>query len=64
MDMARGSVYLVGEVTMVKRLADWLEKMSVASMAVGLFQGVGYGVFLGLACFAASLYLTKKGGQQ
>ncbi|SDF69305.1 hypothetical protein SAMN05192586_110106 [Desulfovibrio legallii] len=49
---------------MVKRLADWLEKMSVASMAVGLFQGVGYGVFLGLACFAASLYLTKKGGQQ
>ena len=29
-----------------KRIADWLEKMSVAVMAVGIFQGVWYGIFL------------------
>ncbi|WP_302548766.1 hypothetical protein [uncultured Desulfovibrio sp.] len=63
-DTTDGDGYSEDEVNMVKRLADWLEKMSVAAMAVGLFQGVGYGVFLGLACFAASLYLTKKGGGQ
>ena len=45
---------------MLQRTADWLEKMSVAAMAVGLFQGQPVGVCLGLACFAASLYLTKK----
>lgn len=49
---------------MLKRVADRLEKMSVAAMAVGLFQGVGYGIFLGIACFAASLYLTRKGGER
>lgn len=47
---------------MAKRTADWLEKMSVAAMAVGIFQGQPAGIFLGLACFAASLYLTKKLG--
>ena len=49
---------------MVKRIADWLEKMSVAAMAVGIFQGVWYGILLGVACFMASLYLTKKEGGQ
>ena len=39
---------------MLQRTADWLEKMSVAAMAVGLFQGQPVGVCLGLACFAAS----------
>ncbi|WP_165066785.1 hypothetical protein [Desulfovibrio sp. ZJ200] len=47
-----------------QRTADWLEKMSVAAMAVGIFQGMGYGVFPGLACFVGSLYLTQKGGGQ
>ena len=48
--------------SMLKRTADWLEKMSVAAMAVGIFQGQPIGIFLGVACFAASLYLTKKLG--
>lgn len=47
---------------MLKRTADWLEKMSVAAMAVGIFQGQSIGIFLSLACFAASLYLTRKAG--
>lgn len=49
---------------MKKRLADWLEKMSVAAMAVGIFQEKNIGICLGIACFAASLYLTWKGGKQ
>ena len=48
--------------SMLKRTADWLEKMSVAAMAVGIFQGQPIGIFVGVACFAASLYLTKKLG--
>ena len=47
---------------MVKRVADWLEKMSVASMAVGVFQEQLFGIILGLACFLGSLYLTKRIG--
>ncbi|WP_165175724.1 hypothetical protein [Desulfovibrio sp. ZJ369] len=49
---------------MLKRTADWLEKMSVAARAVGIFQGMGYGVFPGLACFVGSLSLAQKGGGQ
>ena len=44
MDRGRESGYCVLESAMdrkqfVKRTADWLEKISVASVAVGLFQG-------------------------
>lgn len=44
----------------VKRTADWLEKMSVAAMAVGIFQFNFYGLGLGIACYIGSLYLSKK----
>ena len=47
---------------MLKRTADWLEKMSVAAMAVGIFQSNDYGVALGVACFLGSLYITRKTG--
>lgn len=47
---------------MLKRTADWLEKMSVAAMAVGIFQGSEYGVVLGVACYLGSLCLTRKTG--
>lgn len=40
-----------------KRTADWLEKMSVAAMAVGIFQGRVYGIVLGITCYIASIYL-------
>lgn len=45
----------------IKRTADWLEKMSVASMAVGVFQGSFFGFILGVACYFGSLYLSSKG---
>lgn len=45
-----------------KRLADWFEKMSVAGMAVGLFQGKYYGIIISVALLAVSPYLTQKEG--
>lgn len=44
-----------------KGTADWLEKMSVAAMAVGLFQGSVFGIALGIACYIGSIYLAHKG---
>lgn len=45
---------------MGKRIADWLEKMSVASMAVGIFQTNVYGVVLGIICLMGSIYITIR----
>ena len=47
---------------MLKRNADWLEKMSVAAMAVGLFQLYFWAMFVGIACYAGSLYISRKLG--
>lgn len=55
--LANGSqwAYMTG---MKKRIADWLEKVSVASLAVGLFQDKLYGLPIAALCLAMSLYLT------
>ena len=46
---------------MLKRIADWLEKVSVAAIAVGLFHDQAlWGVTVALATLAVSLKLTKK----
>jgi hypothetical protein len=50
------------EAAMDKLAAGWLEKMSVAGMAVGLFQGQIFGIVLGVVCFLGSAYLIRKGG--
>jgi hypothetical protein len=48
---------------MLKRIADWLEKVSVAALAVGLFQGhLVWGLTLAAASLLGSLLLTKKLG--
>ena len=60
MDMARGSVYLVGEATMVKRIADILEKFAVGSLLIGLYQQTGLAVILGLAGLIACLHITRR----
>ena len=60
MDMARGSVYIVGEATMVKRIADILEKFAVGSLLIGLYQQNWLAVFLGFAGVIACLYLTRR----
>jgi len=43
---------------MIKRLADWLEKMSVAAFAIGLFQGHDGAVAFGAGAFSASMALS------
>jgi len=45
-----------------KRVADWLEKVSVAAIAVGLFQGemILWGVVTSAILLGLSLALTKK----
>lgn len=45
---------------LLKRTADWMEKMSVAAMAVGVFRGRLDGVGIALACYLGSLWLTYK----
>jgi hypothetical protein len=47
---------------MLKRLADWLEKMSVATLAIGVLQGQNLGIVIGGACMAGSLLITRKLG--
>jgi hypothetical protein len=48
---------------MLKRIADWLEKVSVAAFAVGIFQGqVLWGLAVAAVALVASLMLTKKTG--
>lgn len=48
---------------MLKRIADWLEKLSVAALAVGLFQGKTTAVIMGILALAGCLWLTKQGRQ-
>ncbi|MDR2893387.1 MAG: hypothetical protein LBV80_09955 [Deltaproteobacteria bacterium] len=59
---------------MLKRIADWLEKASVAGFAVGVFQDKPFaGLLVAIGCLALSLILTnhiqwednpmKKGGE-
>jgi len=50
---------------MIKRLADWLEKMSVAAFAIGLFQGRETGmaiaaIALGIVTFTSSMAISGR----
>jgi hypothetical protein len=45
----------------VKRIADFLEKLAVAGVALGIYQGNAMGI-LAIPIFAFSLYLTRGGG--
>ena len=61
MDRSRGNGYLDLEADMLKRIADWLEKVSVAAIAVGLFQDQFFwGVTVSVITLIGSLKLTKK----
>jgi hypothetical protein len=44
----------------VKRIADFLEKLAVAGVALGIYQGNAMGI-LAIPIFAFSLYLTRGG---
>ena len=45
---------------MKKRLADWLEKVSVAALAIGLFQQKPSGILVAAFAFGWSMWLTKR----
>ena len=42
----------------VKRIADAYEKLGVASLAVGLFQNIEAGLWIGAGCLATSIIIT------
>jgi hypothetical protein len=44
---------------MIKRMADFLEKMAVGSFLIGLFQGQNLAVALGIAALTGSFLLTR-----
>lgn len=62
MDTRRKNDYLRGEGIMkkavLKRAADAMEKLAIGSALIGIFQEVGFGVYLGMVCMAASFILT------
>ncbi|GHV59334.1 hypothetical protein FACS1894103_2500 [Campylobacterota bacterium] len=43
----------------IKRLADWLEKISVAGLAVGLFQADMIGIITAILAFCGTMALTE-----
>ena len=43
---------------MLKRLADFLEKFSIASFAIGVFQNESLGFLFGALCFVLSFVIT------
>ena len=45
---------------MMKRVADWLEKISAGSMLVGLYQGNNYAVIFGFCLIIIALYLEWR----
>ena len=45
---------------MIKRIADWLEKMSAGSMLVGMFQNSTYAIAVGLVSISICLYITRR----
>ena len=49
---------------MKKRIADWCEKASVASFAIGVFQIRWEGMALAVIFGTISLYITHKTGGQ
>jgi membrane-bound ClpP family serine protease len=44
----------------VRRIADIMEKLGVASLAIGLFQDNRIGVTLGVVCLLLALALTRE----
>jgi len=61
-DRAEENGYLWGEIDMTKRFADWLEKVSVAALAVGLFQGNGWGIVVAALALGWCMWITKRMG--
>ena len=50
------------EAGMLKRHADYLEKLSVAAIVMGIFHGHISGLAIGFACYLGCIYLTRRIG--
>lgn len=44
----------------MKRIADWLEKISAGSFLIGLYQDNSWAIVIGLCSLAGSVYLTRR----
>ena len=44
--------------SLLKRIADALEKLAIGSALIGIFKGVDLGVQVAIGCFVGSLILT------
>ena len=44
----------------LKRIADMLEKVGVASLAIGVFQEKEIGLYVAAACMVMSLIFTQE----
>lgn len=47
---------------LMRRLADFLFNLTVASVAVSVFEGVWYGIVIGLFTLLGGVYLSVKEG--
>jgi len=44
----------------MKRIADWLEKISAGSILIGLFQNNMWAIAIGLGTLAGSVYISRR----
>ena len=44
----------------MKRIADWLEKISAGSMLIGLYQNSLWAIAIGVGTLAGSVYITRR----
>ena len=44
----------------MKRIADWLEKISAGAMLIGLFQNNLWAIAIGIGALAGSIYMTRR----
>ena len=44
----------------MKRIADWLEKISSGSILIGLYQNNMWAITIGFFTLLGSIYITRK----
>lgn len=44
----------------MKRIADWLEKISAGSVLIGLYQNNLWAIAIGLGTLAGSVYISRR----
>lgn len=44
----------------MKRIADWLEKISAGSILIGLYQNNLWAIAIGFMTLVGSMYITRR----